>query len=1042
MAELSQDEFETCVETAEAWIRAIHERLKINDNTQGPRSALECRLRETEKIFSLEPEGKLLMDMVLAKAESLLSESSDEEKHEIHSKLKNMKAKFEETTTYMTHCHSRIEWVWLHWSEYLKARDDFTLWAHNMKLTLEPDVELQLGLREKRWQHEQVQVLLSDVRNQARLMDRLLEEAASLYNRIGDPSVDEEVQNEMLAEYKQIKKKAQERAALLGEIMKEHEAYEEDVNEFRSWLNGVIEKLKGCVGGAECTEHRLSILQEINKDIQSGEKQLEVLEDKSATVLVNTSPLGAEKICKELEELHRALAELKLMNNEEEEGLLKTHNSESAFLMLARQLEANINEFRKAIQRLEGSLESGERVKSEDELIALWRTLHATKSALAGEEAKAERVKIQLKDLFKFSKDVQPLSDSVIAAMREYQRAKSKAFKLSTETESALRQHFQNPGREFQHWKPIAERVLDATATHTGDVALSKDFRAQIETLLGESCSIRDGLAMLQHKKNHITGVYGEEAAAALLKEAAASAREREALHGGLLQRKNTLQSLASRSKDFDAAFEQLQQKVSALSIKAASENNPQPDLVGKETQLQRLQMLQEDVVKLETHFEELNSMGQSNPTNVHKVGPLSSEYRTLKRALEINIRKNKQHINDHWVFNNKLLDLQRWIMVTRQELESYQGSSGAWKVASSERDIERLLAEVSEKEIHLHQVQAQGQVVIENSSPEGAAHIQAELRQLNASWASLKLLSDTLPGILKQKDLQRTDVHSKMSPAAEKINQTPGSSTPQENDLYGITGQAENNPAAMKINTGRTVQPGKSPTGMPITTGLRTQKTSQKTSQVQSWNSPSAGKRNRKSGTISELMDVVDLSSMQSKGTGDDHMKLLKEFEHWLQVENSKLNKIRMAEASSSEDMKSKASKLQKLQSRIRQGQRRFESLLVCRPAMGIGEELTLEDLRYRWMLYKSKLKDSGSSSSLKTSEEPRGIAKKSSAGLCPFLQRVCCAALPLQLLLLLLLLLAFLLPLMQETQNCTLSNNFARSFNLMLRYDSPPPT
>ncbi|MEE6528165.1 hypothetical protein FKM82_030161 [Ascaphus truei] len=85
--------------------------------------------------------------------------------------------------------------------------------------------------------------------------------------------------------------------------------------------------------------------------------------------------------------------------------------------------------------------------------------------------------------------------------------------------------------------------------------------------------------------------------------------------------------------------------------------------------------------------------------------------------------------------------------MVTRQELESYQGSSGEWKVASSERDIERLLAEVSEKEIHLHQVQAQGQVVIENSSPEGAAHIQAELRQLNASWASLKLLSDTLPG-------------------------------------------------------------------------------------------------------------------------------------------------------------------------------------------------------------------------------------------------------------------------------------------------------
>lgn len=56
--------------------------------------------------------------------------------------------------------------------------------------------------------------------------------------------------------------------------------------------------------------------------------------------------------------------------------------------------------------------------------------------------------------------------------------------------------------------------------------------------------------------------------------------------------------------------------------------------------------------------------------------------------------------------------------------------------------------------------------------------------------------------------------------------------------------------------------------------------------------------------------------------------------------------------------------------------------------------------------------------------------------------LQRVCRLALPLWLLLLALLLLAFLLPLMDEGNSCSLSNNFARSFNIMLRYDGPPPT
>lgn len=105
--------------------------------------------------------------------------------------------------------NSRIEWVWLHWSEYLKAQDEFYAWIHNMRVTLEPDIELQLGLKEKQWQLSHAQVLLNDVLNQSVLLERLLEEAASLFNRIGDPSVDEDVQKKMRAEYEGIKEEAQ-----------------------------------------------------------------------------------------------------------------------------------------------------------------------------------------------------------------------------------------------------------------------------------------------------------------------------------------------------------------------------------------------------------------------------------------------------------------------------------------------------------------------------------------------------------------------------------------------------------------------------------------------------------------------------------------------------------------------------------------------------------------------------------------------------------------------------------------------------------------
>lgn len=105
--------------------------------------------------------------------------------------------------------HSRIEWVWLHWSEYLLARDEFYRWFQKMTVTLAPPVELQLGLKEKQWQLDQAQVLLHSVDHQAVLLDRLLEEAASLFHRIGDPSVDEDAQTRMKAEYDAVKAKAQ-----------------------------------------------------------------------------------------------------------------------------------------------------------------------------------------------------------------------------------------------------------------------------------------------------------------------------------------------------------------------------------------------------------------------------------------------------------------------------------------------------------------------------------------------------------------------------------------------------------------------------------------------------------------------------------------------------------------------------------------------------------------------------------------------------------------------------------------------------------------
>ncbi|XP_036114224.1 nesprin-3 isoform X6 [Molossus molossus] len=592
MTQQPQEGFHRSAEDAREWMKAVQEQLQINDDTRGPRAALEARLRETEKICQREPEGRVKVDLVLQAAEVLLACCPEDRKPAILAQLRDIKAQWEETVTYMTHCHSRIEWVWLHWSEYLLARDEFCRWFQKMMVVLAPPVELQLGLKEKQWQLSHAQVLLHNVDNQAVLLDRLLEEAASLFNRIGDPSVDEDAQKRMKAEYDAVKAKAQDRVGLLEQVTREHEQFQAGVDEFQRWLQAVVEKVNGCMG-RNCkltTKHRLSALQDIAKDFPRGDESLKRLEEEAVGVIHNTSPLGAEKITRELEEMREVLEKLRVLWEEEEGRLRSLQQSKGAFERRRKQLEAELGEFRKGLQRLaEEGLEPVAPAGTEDELVARWRLYSATRAALAAEEPQVDRLQAQLKELIVFPHDLQQLPDSVVAAIQEFQSMKGKSTRLRNATGVELWRRFQRPLQDLQLWRALAQRLLEVTAS-LPDLPSIHTFLPQIQAALAESSRLKQQLTMLPLKKDLLGSVFGQDKATALLEQVASSVRDRDLLHNSLLQRKSKLQSLLAQHKDFGAVFEPLQRKLLDLQIRVQAENELQRDLPGKQAQLARLQ--------------------------------------------------------------------------------------------------------------------------------------------------------------------------------------------------------------------------------------------------------------------------------------------------------------------------------------------------------------------------------------------------------------------------------------------------------------------
>lgn len=113
---------------------------------------------------------------------------------------------------------SRIEWVWLHWSEYLKASEEFEAWLSKQQRNLDVRVELQLGVKEKLWQVDQQRVVVSDIHGQAGLLERLLDEAAALHNRTQDPSVEAQAQERLQEAYNDVRDRAEVRTACAQQL--------------------------------------------------------------------------------------------------------------------------------------------------------------------------------------------------------------------------------------------------------------------------------------------------------------------------------------------------------------------------------------------------------------------------------------------------------------------------------------------------------------------------------------------------------------------------------------------------------------------------------------------------------------------------------------------------------------------------------------------------------------------------------------------------------------------------------------------------------
>uniref|UniRef100_A0A8C7LPN9 Nesprin-3 n=1 Tax=Oncorhynchus kisutch TaxID=8019 RepID=A0A8C7LPN9_ONCKI len=930
--------FRESLEAAMSWMKAVQERLRLNDNTQGPRAALEARLRETEKIHQSEHEGHLKFDKVLVAAEVLLQNGNQETRNITHARLKELKALWEETCTYIIHCHSRIEWVWLHWSEYLKAYEEFEMWLVSVCRSLEPEVELQLGVKEKLWQVDNQRVLLSDVQNQALLLERLVDEAAALNNRIQDPSVDQEAQERLQLVYNSIRDKADERLSVLQKMAEEHQMYQRDVLKFQAWLVSKTKELNTLTETEDTAENKLRALQTLDDNVASEERTLQHIEVMAEAVRANTSPGGADVVVGEAEELRLDWQRLRQSLCEAGESLKSSLESRSQYQSRCQRLGEDIGQLRGLLHRLTRDLETareGDRTRDLE-------TARNIRNTLLAEESQMERLKAQLKELFRFSQDSQHLSDDVLAVVKEQQSVKCRAMKLCVESELGLRQVLQEPLHGFSQWSQVVSQVLESSA-EVSEFSHVSMLVHNIQRLLKHSLQLQEQLRLMLLKRDLLCSVFGSDSAESLMTALNDTVRKRELLHNQLLQRKGRLQGLISRTKDFGDACKSIRNKLTLLRERLTSADSLQPDILAKKSQSDQQRVIKKDLEDCEAHITALETLVSSSSANRTQFERLYEDWRILYKSVRVKVKESEESIGGHESFHVSLLNVEKWLMIMRQKLESYRSSTGEWSLDNRQQEAERALGEFPEKELQLHQTEVQGQGVLERTSEEGRVHILRDMKHLRESWMALHDLSLNL---FRYTTLIRAGCH------------TGGRSTHGGGGL--VVGDSGSRVSGVVGDSGSRVS------GVVGDSGSRV-------------SGVVGDSGSRVSGVVgdsgSRVIDVVadhvvvgvlqaDVGATLSAGDYEDRRR---EFEAWLQKENDTLSGILSTEGLlSTKELKIRQNTLMTLQSSVDWGQEQFQLLLMAWAVAGAradrgAEDVGMEEIRYRWMLYKSKLKDVG---------------------------------------------------------------------------------
>ncbi|XP_028253699.1 nesprin-1 [Parambassis ranga] len=952
-----------------AWLEEIQERLGTVDSTMGTKEQLEQRLETVQDILLLKGEGEVKLNMAMGKGELALRNYSATGQEVVRSQLQEVEDAWATLLVTAMSCHSRLEWTVSQWGGYLESATQLRGWMEAVEREVCAPLTPQPGPREKASQLERLRALLADLEDHQMALSSLEEKARELFKKTGDASFNHGARTQLQVQFDELTALVEERVRLAQAVVLEHQEYLEAVRELTDWLMTAGEELQhwsDTSGDSASIKKKLSEVREcVESRLLEGRDRLSRVRRSAASTAEHTAAGGCEAIDRQLGALSHALEQWEgaaLRARDSLEGALAAAAaSEEEYDRLTAHLE-------KELKELDGRLRgwSQELIKAEgringEEAVEGWQLAKDILEGLQSAEPMAEKLKGQLNDLVRYSRDLGSQSDRVTALIKQHNSLSLRASRECQNKERLLEQRFRAALRDFQQWlvnaKISTAKCFDVPQTVTeASTALQR-----IQEFLSDRENGQARLSTVGASGELLMAVVSKDRVEGIKAKVANAREDWKSLMNNLQLREDALKNLQSQMTEFEASAEPLQDWLNSTEARVQESSARLHDLPAKKQELSKLQCVLEEMASREVELSRLRERahrlweGQAAGKGfVHRVSQLSAQYLALSNLTKDKASRIERIVGEHRLFSQGLKELQDWVCEAQRVLSTCISTTTDKSVLEDRMlQLEALLAARQEREIQLKMLLTRGEAVQRNTSAEGVPVIRKQIQDLKDSWDSLLSASiqckSQLEGSLSQWTSYQEDV-SQFVQWMDRVEETLSCSDRQYSEMRDKT-----------ANLGKTkllyeeVLSHSSPLETIATKGSNMAEHYTTQQEVQQLQCRYNGLKEKAKNAVSKAKGLVLVHQ--------EYQRELHVFEDWLEQEQASLASLSHPEGNV-DTLEKTLQQLQSLQEHCSHGQSLLSSVLTSRErvipwGMPQIEDRALDTAQREWGAYQSRLEE-----------------------------------------------------------------------------------